>query len=301
MRVVITCPNCNTSYQIDDSKIKKSDGHARCYQCNHIFNALLNAQPVADANNVDHLNLPDSADLYDQESTVIKSELMDELADRELSSLFVPEQQSALITGPDDITLQDSGNLKPEDLLDIHSDKLAEIEPLTANQSKPVTTSRPTLIGTFFWSITILLLLAAFLVQVAWINRDQVLANNQARQLIEKACNHIPRCELPVKHAPESYEIIERQVSLHPKVKGILSLSLMFENRADFAQQAPGITLSLFDSKQTLIARRSFSYKDYLAKPPRQTPTFEPGHVQKVFLNLEDPGPDVTGFEFNFY
>ena len=75
----------------------------------------------------------------------------------------------------------------------------------------------------------------------------------------------------------------------------------MFVNKADFTQQAPGITLSLFDSQQQLISRRSFSYKDYMNSFSRKTPVFEAGQTQKVFLNLEDPGSDVTGFEFSFF
>ena len=316
MRVLITCPSCQTSYQVDDDQIKKSDGHARCFQCHHVFNALLNAEPVEESRGDEHLNLPDSADLYDQQPA------SDQQTDRDLSSLFIQDQNSEIVRGPEDISTSgsnaltpaelldidddasssDSGIIAPEDLLDIDKDKLAEIEPLTLKPSKPNNQPRPSAVGTFFWTVAILILLGAFLLQVGWMYRGILLANPQARNLIESACQQLPfSCALPAKREPEKYEIIERHVSMHPTVKGILNISLMFRNNAKISQEAPGITLSLFDSNQKLIARRSFSYKDYLKDPPSKAPVFEPGHAQEVSLNLEDPGSDVTGFEFGFY
>jgi len=296
MRVLITCPSCQTSYQVDDDQIKKSDGHARCFQCHHVFNALLNAQPVEEKGNDEHLNLPDSADLYDQQPAA------EQQTGQELSNLFVQDQNPETVTGPEDISASDSSTLMPEDLLDIDNDKLAEIEPLTINQSKPANKPRPSAIGTFFWSVAIIILLAAFLLQVGWIYRGQLLANPQARNLIESACQQLPfSCDLPAKRQPDKFEIIERNVSMHPTVKGILNLKLMFVNNAEFPQEAPGITLSLFNSNQKLIARRSFTYMDYMQQTSSAAPVFEPGHAQEISLNLEDPGSDVTGFEFDFF
>ncbi len=300
MQLLISCPNCHTSYKIDEDQIKKSDGQARCYQCNNVFNAILHSQPITDEGNVDHLNLPNSADLYEQQSEPLNSAQLDDLTDRELSSLFVPEQNSEILTGPDDASLQDSSILLPEDLLDIDNDKLASIEPLSQDSTKPTEARQYSAIGTLLWSLSILALLVVFLAQVGWIYRQQLLANPEARQIIEAACQHVT-CDLPPRRAPQAFEIIERHVSIHPEVKGILSLSILFANQADFAQQAPGITLSLFDAQQQLIARRSFSYKDYMQDISRKAPVFAAGQVQKVFLNLEDPGPDVVGFEFNFF
>ena len=231
MQLLISCPNCHTSYKIDEDQIKKSDGQARCYQCNQIFNAILNSQPITDEGNVDHLNLPNSADLYDQESEALNSAQLDDFTDRELSSLFVPEEHSEILSGPDDASLQDSSILLPEDLLDIDSDKLAPVEPLSLDNSKPVEAKHYSAIGTFFWSLLIIALLVVFLAQVGWIYRQQLLTNPEARQIIEAACQHVP-CDLPPRHAPQAFEIIERHVSIHPQVKGILSLNIIFANQA---------------------------------------------------------------------
>lgn len=304
MRLLISCPNCNTSYKIDEKQLSESDGQARCYQCQQVFNGMLNAQPLPDDDKDsgadDRLNLPDSDELFDQDSESPDSALLGSLSEPDISSLFDDDEHSEIVSGPDDISLSESAILMPEELLDIDTDKLVEIEPLSLGKPSDAKPKNYTTSGTVFWSLGILLLLAVFLLQVGWVYRSQLLANPESRALIEAGCEYIT-CDLPPRRAPEAFEIVERHVSIHPEVKGILSVNILFANKADFTQQAPGITLSLYDAQQQLISRRSFSYKDYMDHYSRKAPVFEAGQTQKVFLNLEDPGPDVTGFEFNFF
>ncbi len=152
------------------------------------------------------------------------------------------------------------------------------------------------------WSLAVIILLAGALAQLGWFNRFTLLNNAQARQVIEDSCNtfKLP-CKLPPRRAPSEYEIVDRKISLHPDVSGVLTLSILFSNTATFEQPAPGIELSLFDSNKKLIARRSFLPEDYLHKDSESTPLYARNHVQKISLNLEDPGSDVTGFEFDFF
>lgn len=302
MQLLITCPKCQTSYKIDEEQVSASDGQARCYNCQHIFDASLHAQPLPDDSSLDRLNLPDSTEVYERAPGYADSQLASEFVEKELSSLFVPEGNADVVTGPDDFSLQDSGYQTPEELLDIETNKLVEIEPLSLKKPEDLSPAkRYSLTGTLGWTALNIILLLAVLAQLGWLLREPLLNNAQARQLAEAACEHIT-CNLPPRRDPQAFQIIERKVSTHPDVRGILSLSILFSNQADFAQPAPGITLSLFDNRQNLISRRSFSHKDYLTDHfSRKAPLFEAGHNQKVFLNLEDPGPDVTGFEFDFF
>lgn len=298
MQLLISCPQCNTSYQIDEDEVKKSDGQARCFNCQHVFNALTNSQPLTEDSN-SRLNLPDSEDLYDSLPLSQYTQQLEQ-TDRELSSLFVPEEQSQILTGPDDTSLQETHPLLAEDLLDIDTDKLAPIEPLVIE--KRTERKKYSATASISWIFFTLILLAVFIAQVAWINRADLLMNSQARNLIESACNiNLFNCQLPARREPEKYQIVDRKVSAHPQVKGILSFSLLFQNTAAFSQPVPGITLSLFDSNRDLIAQRSFSYKDYVRPIQTIAPMVESGQTRTVSMNLEDPGTDVTGFEFNFY
>lgn len=298
MHVLISCPNCNTSYQIEEKQLQESDGQARCYHCHSVFNAADNSQTVSAETDDEKLNLPSSADLYDSTPPSIP---IDEFTDRELSSLFIPEADSEIVHGPDDIQAQDSSLLLPEELLDIEADNAPPLEPLSVKEQLARDEQNKTsALAAWGWGTGIILLLVIFVAQGGWLNRHQLLLNPEARSLIESACKHIP-CDLPPKRAPESFEVIEREVTAHPEVDNILSIKILFANQADFAQPAPGVTLSLFDNQQNLVARRSFDYKDYMEHFSRKAPMFESGQTQTFFLNLEDPGSDVTGFEFNFF
>ena len=156
--------------------------------------------------------------------------------------------------------------------------------------------------STLAWTLLILLLLVTALAQLGWFNRQDLLNNPQSRSLIESACNTLPgTCTLPPRRSPNSYEIVERKIAVHPEVEGVLNLSILLVNRADFAQPAPGIELSLFDASKQLIARRSFLPRDYLEDRPVTPPMYESNLVQTISLNMEDPGSDVTGFEFDFF
>lgn len=302
MHVLISCPNCNTSYQIEEKQLQESDGQARCYHCQSVFNAAAHSQAVSDDSNLENLNLPNSADLYDSSpASSLNSRGIDEFTDRELSSLFIPEAESSVINGPDDIQPQDSSLLLPEELLDIEAEKAPPIEPLTVEQQiKNKQQQQSSTAAAWLWGIGIIFLLLVFIAQGAWLNRHQLLLNPQARNIVESLCENFP-CNLPPRRNPDAFEVIGRKVSTHPEVKDILSISILFANQADFAQPAPGVTLSLFNNQQKLIARRSFSHKDYMDHFSRKAPMFEPGQTQTFFLNLEDPGSDVTGFEFNFF
>jgi len=298
MHVLITCPNCNTSYQIEEKQLEESDGQARCYHCHTVFDAVSNSQAVSDDSN---LNLPSSADLHDSSPVSKSSHGINEYTDRELSSLFIPEAQSEVVSGPDEIQPQDSSLLLPEELLDIEADGAPPLEPLSVEQQlKNDQQKKSSATAAWGWGAGIILLLVVFIAQGAWLNRQQLLLNPEARNIIESACENLP-CNLPPRRKPDAFKVIERNVSTHPEVEGILSISILFVNQADFAQPAPGITLGLFNNRQELIARRSFSHEDYMDHYSRKAPMFKPGQTQKLFLNLEDPGPEVTGFEFNFF
>ena len=311
MQLLISCPNCNTSYQISDDQLQESDGQARCFHCQTVFNAALNSQPIADSPTSssspgsaagsdvleDSLNLDEHA--LEEALASQFSDQSGELAETDLSSLFTPEQDSQILNGPDDEQIADSSILLPEELLDIESDKAPPLEPLSSNESEKPARNYSNL-GTALWMIGSIALVIIFIMQASWNYRHTLLLNPQARQVFETACKALP-CKLPARRDPTLFEVVDRTVSIHPDVNDVLSINMLFTNNADFSQPAPGVTLTLFNSLQQVISRRSFTFDDYIKTEESKPPMLASGQAQKFFLNLEDPGPDVTGFEFSFY
>jgi hypothetical protein len=79
-----------------------------------------------------------------------------------------------------------------------------------------------------------------------------------------------------------------------------MQLDVSFRNQAGFAQPPPQLQLSLYDTRQTLLARRRFAPAEYLgqAKLPDAVAA---GEIVSARLLLKDPGPAATGFELAFH
>ncbi|WP_260292144.1 DUF3426 domain-containing protein [Sedimenticola hydrogenitrophicus] len=179
----------------------------------------------------------------------------------------------------------------PHDLPEIQP---AETAPLSLEESLEDIGRRR---GTLGWSLAILLLLLVALGQLAWFGRDHLLRYPAGRELLESACELL-LCQLPPRHEPEKLHVVSRAITTHPDREGALKLMLILRNDADFIQPWPQLELSLLDSSGGLIARRRFSPEEY-----RDTPRglLQPGIPETIHLELEDPGDQVVGFQFDFY
>jgi predicted Zn finger-like uncharacterized protein len=301
MRLLVTCPHCDTSYEIDDQQVNDTGGQVRCYNCSEVFNALLNSQPVMDGDSsMMRSSTPLDSSMIESNSLPSQSLDLGSNLDSRDRELFSTTDDQPEVSGPDDASLGSSRTLRAEEILDIKTEDLPSLDPIKASAGSAAPSYSTS--ATIGWSLAILALLITALGQLGWYNRQDLVNDTSSRSLIESACGALPiRCKLPPRRAPRSYEIVDRKISVHSEVEGVLNLSILFINRADFAQPAPGIELSLFDENHRLIARRSFLPRDYLDDRPATPPLYEPEHVQKISLNMEDPGSDVTGFEFDFF
>ena len=151
--------------------------------------------------------------------------------------------------------------------------------------------------GTIGWSLAILTLLLVALGQLAWFGRDHLLRYPAGRQALEVACDLLP-CQLPPRRAPAQLHVVSRAITSHPDREGALLVKLTLRNDATFTQPWPRIELSLLDSTGSLIARRDFHPEEYRAAAPGP---LQPGIPETLRLELEDPGDQVVGFQFDFH
>lgn len=153
-------------------------------------------------------------------------------------------------------------------------------------------------LATLSWSLGILVLVAALLLQYAYFMRADLAARHVAlRPWLETLCLYA-RCEIPLLRDPTQVRIVARDIRRHPDAAGALRVLLTLENQAPRIQAYPVIQLSFFDFHDRLLARRRFTPREYLpvALPPDQgMPSRQP--VQTV-IDIADPGPDAVNFEF---
>jgi hypothetical protein len=151
--------------------------------------------------------------------------------------------------------------------------------------------------GTFVWSVVILILLLLAVGQLSWFGRSHLLQYPAGRQALEQACK-IFSCQLPPRSDPAKIEVVSRSISTHPDYEDTLLVMLTLRNQAAFEQPYPMLELSLLDSTGALIARRSFSPKEYRRSSGG---LIQPGVPESLKLELQDPGEEVVGFQFDFY
>jgi predicted Zn finger-like uncharacterized protein len=150
--------------------------------------------------------------------------------------------------------------------------------------------------GTLAWSMLIILLLLVALGQLAWSERDLLLAYPETRRLADQVCRHI-KCTLPPRKAPQQIAVISRTITAHPTNPQALQVSLTLSNQADFRQPPPFLQLSLYTTEEQLVARRTFSPDEYSGS----SQDLIPGQPYTIRFDLEDPGERVTGFKFDFH
>ncbi|MDF1527696.1 MAG: DUF3426 domain-containing protein [Sedimenticola sp.] len=179
-------------------------------------------------------------------------------------------------------------------------DNLPELKPTeqeALSLADALTTASSHKKGTLGWSLLILLLLIVAGGQLSWFGRDHLLQYPPARQLLEQGCALI-NCQLPPRIDPSKIEVVSRSISSHPDYEGILLVMLTLRNQANFEQPYPILELSFLDSTGALVARRSFTPEVYRGT---NAGLIQPGIPESLRLELQDPGEEVVGFQFDFY
>jgi len=276
------CPNCQTIFRIREDQLKMADGLAHCYRCEQVFNARENLsetpstehpsteEPTQQADFEPHNN--DDGTTEAPQSTQVESAI-DEIQ-REIDP--TPLTQDAETT--------------------THSDT----PPLSIDELLATPTKKRGFFATLFWLLACTTLLAAATLQLAWFERKELINYPEGRMLLEKLC-HYAHCQVPILRDLNLIKITQREIRSHPQKSNALLVQLTIKNQAPFSQPYPILELSLSTIDEQLIARRSFSPAEYLdpAKDPHQP--MPPGIPQTIKMEIEDPGADVTGFEFNFF
>lgn len=150
------------------------------------------------------------------------------------------------------------------------------------------------------WLIGCLLLLPPLAGQLAWLFRDDLIQHAPGRQSLNLLCQ-IAGCEVPKRRAVDKILIQGRNLSSHPDKPETLFLQVNIVNTAPFDQPFPRLTLSLYNDKGELIARRTFSASDYLPSEYASLELMPKAQPILVEMELVDPGKEVTGFSFDFY
>jgi len=275
-----------------------ADGLARCYRCEQVFNAGNNIlqesptetleEPPQEAPLPEDFILPTSSQSADIESEQ-EDDITTETAPSAPVESAIKDTQAEIDPAP---LAQDSESETPA-----HSD----IPPLSIDELlAPTPVKKRSFLATLTWSLICITLLATATVQLAWFEREKVIQHPEGRRLLEKLCQYAD-CQVPQLRDLNLIQITQRLIATHPSNTDALLVQLTIKNQAPFSQPFPILELSLLTIDEHLIARRSFLPIEYLNLTKNDAPLMPPNIPQTIKIEIEDPGINVTGFEFKFF
>ena len=302
------CPHCDTRFRVTEAQVSMADGYVRCGVCKEVFNAYEVAENSALEAGKQPSLLDDAEAVQQAEDQAVSIEAAAtdhpaaDLTDDNRIEDEITESPSA--AAEIDFNDTDSTAAARKDAFDFFDEEanqpLQHVVPDTLRNDHDSATS--SVIATVMWSIAILLMTAALVVQYAWFNRDQFSRVPQVQALTEELCKQF-ECEGIELRAPEKIELISRNVYSHPNEKGALMVNITMKNTAEFAQPYPVLQIDFSDIRGGKVAARRFKPAEYipeLARAGGQRSTLPPETAIDITLEIRDPGTEAMTYEFNF-
>jgi hypothetical protein len=149
------------------------------------------------------------------------------------------------------------------------------------------------------WLAAAAVLTAALMLQLMLADRHRLAGDAAWRPRLEWLCGQLG-CSLPAWREPDALRVTTREVRPHPKVPGVLLVTLSFRNDARWAQPWPLLEIALHDLDGQALGLRRFAPTEYLGSPPAQ-PLIAPGQSASATLEILDPGKRAVAFTFDFH
>lgn len=276
------CPQCHTAFRVTAAQLAVRNGRVRCGTCQHPFDAYTAriAAPLAPAPSI----APPT-----EEATEPPIHLLD-VAEPSLLSTE-PAAEAAADPAPADW----QSNSKPVDgIADKPADPLFEALP-AADSAVPDTTSPPTSHRTaWLFLLACVLLTLLLLGQMTYRFRTELATVLPGVKDVFTALN----IEVPLPHQADMISIEASDLQADA-VRNLLILNATIKNRAPWSQAYPLLELTLTDSHDAVLLRRSLQPVDYL--PTESPPLFGPHTDLAVRLWLDPHGATAAGYRLYVY
>lgn len=149
------------------------------------------------------------------------------------------------------------------------------------------------------WVVTCTLLALLLGVQLAWAERDALIADPLAGRWLRQSCAALG-CTLPLVRDVHQLRLVARDVQAHPSVPGALMIGVTVRNDAPFAQPYPVVRLTLSDAGGHRVAMRRLRPIEYLGDAAAVQAGLAPGASAALLFEVTDPGNRAVAFEFGF-
>ena len=257
------CPHCETTFRLTAAQLKAHGGQVRCGKCEQVFQAdqHLVEKPA-------------------RKATAAKGKRAPRKPRAPETAVATPDQFNLTAPPAQETVVESAGEpIRPEDI--------------------PPPLVRPPRVrtGLLAWSTGCMLLILALLAQaLVFYGADLVRWEPSLSSTVQAFCAPLP-CRRLAHTDLRTIDLVESQVTPHPRYDMALRVRATMVNRANVPQPWPRLEVSLIDSHGQLLARRVYSPQEYRSKTVRVEDGLAPHVAMTAQLDITSPGAKASGFE----
>lgn len=330
------CPHCSTRFKIDEAQLESHHGMVRCGQCLKAFNARTNFVPeqpnpqlefpildeqvvpaetgatieeaapvektatVEEVTGLTEANQPENekvAEIQSPETAHPETEYPEATLPEVAPPETAPEEAPG-IAHTDPAPAEQDGDTSPTEQ---PSSDIAVLQPMTlaeqvavvqeGDDTEPLPKNRR-----WLWVVASILLVLVLFAQAAYFFRVDLAAHLPGLKPALTAYCKLLRCSVPLPQKTDLMSIESSDLESDPAHENRVVLNALLRNRAPYAQAFPNLELTLNDTNDKPLARRTFKPKDYLPPQEHEQTGLLPNHELSVKLQLGTADLKPTGY-----
>jgi|APCry1669189101_1035198.scaffolds.fasta_scaffold00079_16 predicted Zn finger-like uncharacterized protein len=239
------CIHCKTRFKVSKAQLAAHNGMVRCGHCLQAFDARPNF-------------IPDAIEQQQAENTVLDHEPSDLITVDVVSDASKAENLQAIKPGVTPGKFEKTKRTKPFNLL-IRSitSKLAAIVKQRNNEHHVKDRS-------WIWLVGVLFLAALLLAQSVFFFRVSMAARIPTLKPSLLAYCHLLNCSIPLPQNLDLMSMESSSLDADPVKVNQITLNALLRNRASYPLAYPMLALTLNDSQDKPLSRRTFLPSEYL-------------------------------------
>jgi predicted Zn finger-like uncharacterized protein len=298
MSEVTLCPQCATRFKVSEEQLDAHDGMVRCGRCQNAFNAREYLQEEEPSPQLSLLiDEEPAAVTVDSGDDTVKMPVAEPPPDSEVEAAALDEASGSAMevaleeqSGHPDLTpIQNLTGLEDEPATLAQQVQFVD-DPVEADEAPPHKPKRH--LATFF-GVTLFLLLTA---QATYHFRDALAVKLPGlKPLLVQLCDQL-ECTVELPREAELLSIESSELEAHAKLMNVITLHALLHNRAGYAQAWPSLELTLTDSRDEVIARRTFHPADYLKNGEEMEHGIGHNREREIALRLDTTDLRPSGY-----
>jgi predicted Zn finger-like uncharacterized protein len=269
---ITQCPQCGTHFKITQEQRQSHEGMVRCGQCQSVFNA------------VEHL--------YTEPAQLDLPLVLDDIADvPSIYSIYDP--YSTIEPG---LEHGSSISISPQAAARLANDFSHLADVYVTPHAKPSSPQR-----TWLWAVASLLIFLVLLLQIIYFLRVDIAAWLPGlKPAMTSICEQLD-CSLPLPQKIDLLSIESSELEADPTQSNIITLHALLRSHAPYALAYPSIELTLTDTQDNALARRTFSPADYLPPGTDEIQGFPANRESTIKLHLNTTDLKPAGYRLYLY